>query len=77
VTWYNDEHCHSGIKFVTPTTRHQNKDAEMLAKRYAVYDNAKAKNPERWSGNTRNWEPITEVSLNPNSEQRINSEKAA
>jgi transposase InsO family protein len=77
VTWYNDEHCHSRIKFVTPATRHQNKDTEMLAKRQEVYENAKAKNPERWSGNTRNWKPIIEVSLNPNTEQKINNEKAA
>lgn len=77
VTWYNDEHCHSGIKFVTPATRHQNKDTEMLAKRQAVYESAKAKNPERWSKSTRNWKPITEVSLNPNNNQKRNNEKAA
>ena len=26
---------------------------------------AKQKNPLRWSGNTRNWEAVTEVTLNP------------
>lgn len=77
VSWYNDEHCHSGIKFVTPTARHENKDTEMLAKRHAVYEKAKAKNPERWGGETRNWEPITYVALNPNKQQKVNSEKAA
>jgi putative transposase len=34
VTWYNDEHCHSGIKFVTPVARHQNKN-----KRHKVFSN--------------------------------------
>lgn len=77
VSWYNDEHCHSGIKFVTPAARHQNKDAEMLAKRHTVYEKAKMKNPERWSGNIRNWDLITEVSLNPNNEQKKDTEKAA
>lgn len=77
VNWYNNEHCHSGIKFVTPAARHQNKDSEMLTNRHEVYKKAKAKNPERWSGNTRNWTPINEVSLNPNNQQKINSEKAA
>ena len=77
VSWYNDEHCHSGIKFVTPAMRHQNKDSEILAKRHAVYEKAKLKNPERWTGNTRNWSLITEVALNPTNEIKMNKEKAA
>jgi putative transposase len=77
VNWYNDEHCHSGIKFVTPAMRHQNKDTEILAKRHAVYEKAKLKNPTRWSGNTRNWSHIAEVALNPTNETKINKEKAA
>jgi len=31
-----------------------------------VYEKAKAKNPNRWSGDTRNWSFIKEVHLNPN-----------
>jgi putative transposase len=30
-----------------------------------VYKAAKQRNPERWSGETRNWNPVTEVWLNP------------
>jgi putative transposase len=30
-----------------------------------VYEAAKATHPERWSGDTRNWEPVTTVHLNP------------
>jgi putative transposase len=22
VAWYNDEHCHSGLKYLTPNQRH-------------------------------------------------------
>jgi putative transposase len=77
VNWYNYSHCHSGIQFVTPAQRHKNKDAEILAKRHQVYQIAKAKNPERWSVNTRNWEPITEVALNPNKAEKKESTKAA
>lgn len=62
--WYNDEHLHSGICFVTPEDRHQGKDVEILAQRHQVYIEAKAKNPERWSGSTRNWSHISEVALN-------------
>jgi len=30
-----------------------------------LYEEAKQKRPERWSGNTRNWEPVGAVDLNP------------
>jgi len=64
VHWYNNEHLHSGIRFITPEDRHQGKDVEILAQRHQVYLDAKIKNPERWSGSTRNWSHIGEVALN-------------
>jgi putative transposase len=64
VAWYNEEHFHSGIGFVTPGSRHRRDDIEILEKRHAVYERAKAKNPNRWSGKTRNWTQISEVFLN-------------
>lgn len=71
VSWYNFEHQHSAIKFVTPIQRHQGEDQHILMKRHKVYQEARAKNPSRWSGHTRNWEPITEVSLNPDKAKKI------
>lgn len=65
VTWYNTEHLHSAIRFVTPNCRHLGLDKAILQKRSVVYENAKRLNPLRWSGPTRNWSPITEVYLNP------------
>lgn len=65
VKWYNHEHLHSAIRFVTPEVRHQGHDRAILAKRAAVYEQAKRNHPLRWSGPTRNWAPITEVFLNP------------
>jgi len=65
VNWYNNEHYHSGIKFVTPAQRHRLEDIELLKKRAEVFEEAKAKNPERWSGKTRNWDYISTVWLNP------------
>lgn len=65
VQWYNHEHRHSQIRFVTPAERHQGKDHDLLAKRHQVYQAAKAKNPNRWAGATRNWTPIGAVTLNP------------
>ena len=35
--WYNDEHRHSGIKFVTPSDRHQGLDNAISLNRVAVY----------------------------------------
>lgn len=65
VDWYNHEHLHSSINFVTPGQRHMGEDMRILAKRQQVYKQAKQKNPNRWSGEIRNWEPIRIVHLNP------------
>jgi putative transposase len=65
VRWYNKEHHHSGIQFVTPDERHTGKDREILTARKKVYAAAKERNPKRWSGETRNWRPVAEVWLNP------------
>ena len=64
VEWYNNVHLHSAIKFVTPNDRHEGRDVEILEKRKIVYEEAKLKNPCRWSGPTRNWEVVEEVHLN-------------
>jgi transposase InsO family protein len=63
--WYNEVHRHSGLKFVTPNQRHCGQDGAILEKRRALYEAARARNPERWSGPTRNWEPEKIVYLNP------------
>lgn len=65
VRWYNHEHKHSGLKFVTPAQRHSGVATAVLAQRDAVYAQAKAGNPHRWSRSTRNWELKDEVWLNP------------
>jgi putative transposase len=65
VHWYNTEHRHSAIRFVTPNARHRGEDRTLLANRYRVYELARAARPERWSGQTRNWKPIGTVWLNP------------
>jgi transposase InsO family protein len=63
--WYNEEHQHSAIKFVTPGQRHRGEDKEILDRRKALYAMARAANPARWSGQCRNWIRPAVVSLNP------------
>ena len=65
VHWYNVEHRHSGINYVSPAQRHAGEDVAILAARDALYQQAKHANPQRWSGDTRNWKPIGPVTLNP------------
>lgn len=63
--WYNTEHYHSALKFITPEQRHKGDSSFIVAQRQLVYTNAKKHHPERWSGNIRNWELPIEVILNP------------
>ena len=69
VNWYNHEHLHSAIKFVTPEQRHTGEDKKILAGRKQVYQQAKLKHPERWSGEIRNWDAIGDVYINPEKEK--------
>jgi transposase InsO family protein len=63
--WYNHEHLHSGIRFVTPNDRHCGREEQTLKNRTRVYQQARRRNPDRWSGKVRNWTPIPVVYLNP------------
>lgn len=71
IDWYNHEHCHSGLKFVTPAQRHMREDAIILENRQRVYVNAKMAHPERWSSDCRNWTLPSQVILNPDREIQI------
>lgn len=74
VHWYNHEHCHSAIRFVTPHDRHMGEDTVLLAKRVEVYEAAKARHPQRWSGSTRNWQSVLVVHLNPDQQVSVKKE---
>ena len=65
VRWYNDEHRHSGIRYVTPGQRHAGQVPAILSARHELYLQARERNPARWSGATRDWTPIGHVTLNP------------
>ena len=65
VHWYNVEHRHSAIGYVSPAQRHAGEDHAILAARHGLYLQARERHPARWSGDTRNWSPIGAVTLNP------------
>ena len=63
--WYNKEHRHSGLNFLTPNQRHDGSAEQIFEQRTQVYEQAKTLHPERWSRETRNWTLEDEVWLNP------------
>ena len=65
VEWYNEEHRHSAIRFVTPSQRHCGDEHRVLRRRKEVYEEAREENPSRWTRGVRAWEPIGKVILNP------------
>jgi len=65
VTWYNTEHLHSAIRFVTPEDRHSGRARAILDRRHLVYESALAEHPEGCARSTRNWDQVVEVDLNP------------
>jgi putative transposase len=65
VQWYNFEHRHSAIRFVTPDDRHSGREHEILARRKKFLEKQRKARPDRWSGPVRNCEPVGEVRLNP------------
>jgi len=67
--WYNTEHKHSGLKFTTPEQRHTGEATVILEHRQQVYREARARHPNRWSGEIRNWVLPEKVWLNPEKEQ--------
>lgn len=71
VHWYNHDHRHSGIRYVSPAERHDGRDHDILAKRHELYLQARERNPRRWSRHTRDWSRIDVVTLNPEREPAV------
>lgn len=71
MTWYNHEHHHSEIGYVTPDDRHHGRDIAILKQRGEVYERARLNNPKRWSRGTRDWSRKATVHLNPRRVEKI------
>ena len=69
--WYNEEHKHSGLKFISPGQRHRGESEAIQSHRAKVYALAKKRTPERWGSRpTRDWKLDKEVWLNPDQSVR-------
>lgn len=77
VRWYNTEHHHSGLNFLTPSQRHDGLANQVLEGRKQVYEDARALHPNRWSGATRDWTLEDEVWLNPEKATSIRAKQNA
>lgn len=62
----------AAIRLVTPHDRHAGLDTALLRKRVDVYEAAKNRHPQFWSGPTQNWQPGRVVHLNP--DQQVEEE---
>jgi putative transposase len=74
---YNYEHRHSGIGHLTPIQRYSGLENQILVKRSAVYEAAKQKHPERWSGDIRDWSLEKTAWLNPETNETEKQLKVA
>lgn len=71
VEWYNNEHLHSSIGYVTPSSRHTGEDEAQFAKRRLTFKAAQALNPERWTQKPFGWHRVEVVELNAAGCRRI------
>ena len=62
--WYNTEHRHSGIKYVTPNQRHYGQADAICAIRQQTYEQAVLLNPQRWTKGPRDWKQPEVVEVN-------------
>ena len=77
VEWYNHQHRHSGIKFVTPHQRHSGQAVEICRQRADVYEKARQKHPRRWSRSSRCWRQPEVVWINKPQEEPLETPAVA
>lgn len=74
--YYNHEHRHSGLNFLTPIQRHTGMDQTVFSNRRAIYEAAREKNPERWTKSIRDWSLEDEVWLNPENNEKDSTKES-
>jgi putative transposase len=67
VNWYNGEHLHGSLCFVSPNDKYFGRDTSVLARRRSVYNLARIQAPVRWRAGPRCWScpPLPRVRIWP------------
>lgn len=66
VNYYNAEHKHRALNFVTPQQKHCGEDVELLENRKEILEQKRLENPTRWiAKKVRNCASTTSVNLYP------------
>ena len=68
---YLPDHYHSGLNFVTPSSRHCGQAKEIMANRKKVYMAAKLLHPLRFKRGIKNFDLPECVSLNPQKDEEM------
>ncbi|MBI9103928.1 MAG: transposase [Spirochaetales bacterium] len=75
VNWYNTEHLHSVLGYVTPAQRRSGEDITIFKTRNGTMKTAKEQHPERWSTRpVRVWLLEDTVILNPDKNQKSDAQ---
>ena len=79
VNWYNMDHRHSAIGYVTPAQRRSGEYKKIINTRNETMEQARKLHPERWGTKFRVWNATEEIFLNPNAEtkDRLNQKSVA
>jgi transposase InsO family protein len=66
VHWYNFQHLHTSIGYITPMEKREGADVHLFKKRNETVEAARQQNPDRWGKRApRKWESDNVVVLNP------------
>lgn len=66
IHWYNYEHLHSGLGYVTPMQKRKGRDVALFQQRNQTIQAARKLNPQRWGSRpARIWKKEETIYLNP------------
>jgi putative transposase len=77
VHWYNMQHLHSALGYVTPAQRRAGEDKILFKKRNQTIEKARERYPQRWgSRKPRAWKASPTVILNPDKNNDMDEQPA-
>lgn len=76
INWYNTEHRHSGIGYITPHQKRTGEGARIMKTRNETLQAAKEKHPERWSQPPKVWSHGEVVILNKQANKKQDSQES-